>query len=80
MCLRGDTCQYAHGVFESWLHPSRWGLAGAARTAPANQGARGQQPGRAWFAAWVRIRGPWYFGVCGLPSGHVPEAPVAQAG
>jgi hypothetical protein len=22
-CIRGDTCQYAHGVFESWLHPSR---------------------------------------------------------
>eukprot|EP00879_Flechtneria_rotunda_P008263 GHRR01008656.1.p1 GENE.GHRR01008656.1~~GHRR01008656.1.p1 ORF type:complete len:507 (+),score=133.37 GHRR01008656.1:159-1679(+) len=23
-CVRGDTCQYAHGVFESWLHPSRY--------------------------------------------------------
>lgn len=23
-CLRGDTCQYAHGVFECWLHPSRY--------------------------------------------------------
>ncbi|KAI8476573.1 MAG: hypothetical protein J3K34DRAFT_455681 [Monoraphidium minutum] len=24
MCLRGDTCQFAHGVFEAWLHPSRY--------------------------------------------------------
>ena len=23
-CIRGDTCQYAHGVFECWLHPSRY--------------------------------------------------------
>jgi len=23
-CKRGDACQYAHGVFECWLHPSRY--------------------------------------------------------
>ncbi|KAL2346521.1 hypothetical protein Fmac_000521 [Flemingia macrophylla] len=23
-CRRGDTCQFAHGVFECWLHPSRY--------------------------------------------------------
>ncbi|KAK7410114.1 hypothetical protein VNO78_00650 [Psophocarpus tetragonolobus] len=23
-CKRGDTCQFAHGVFECWLHPSRY--------------------------------------------------------
>ena len=23
-CRRGDGCQYAHGVFECWLHPSRY--------------------------------------------------------
>ncbi|KAL6748990.1 hypothetical protein V8C86DRAFT_1080833 [Haematococcus lacustris] len=23
-CARGDLCFYAHGVFESWLHPSRF--------------------------------------------------------
>jgi len=23
-CRRGDNCQYAHGVFECWLHPSRY--------------------------------------------------------
>ena len=22
-CIRGDSCPYAHGVFECWLHPSR---------------------------------------------------------
>ncbi|QDZ19593.1 zinc finger CCCH domain-containing protein [Chloropicon primus] len=23
-CKRGDACEYAHGVFECWLHPSRY--------------------------------------------------------
>jgi len=23
-CPRGDVCEYAHGVFECWLHPSRY--------------------------------------------------------
>ena len=23
-CKRGDTCGYAHGVFECWLHPARY--------------------------------------------------------
>jgi hypothetical protein len=23
-CIRGDLCPYAHGVFECWLHPSRY--------------------------------------------------------
>ncbi|XP_061374974.1 zinc finger CCCH domain-containing protein 20-like [Gastrolobium bilobum] len=23
-CMKGDSCQFAHGVFECWLHPSRY--------------------------------------------------------
>ncbi|KAL6747753.1 hypothetical protein V8C86DRAFT_1758801, partial [Haematococcus lacustris] len=23
-CKRGDACPFAHGVFESWLHPARY--------------------------------------------------------
>lgn len=23
-CKKGDTCEFAHGVFESWLHPDRY--------------------------------------------------------
>ncbi|KAI7732277.1 hypothetical protein M8C21_004849, partial [Ambrosia artemisiifolia] len=23
-CLKGDSCEYAHGVFESWLHPAQY--------------------------------------------------------
>ncbi len=23
-CIRGDNCPYSHGVFECWLHPSRY--------------------------------------------------------
>ncbi|KAJ0448074.1 putative transcription factor C3H family [Helianthus annuus] len=23
-CVRGDTCEFSHGVFEYWLHPSRY--------------------------------------------------------
>ncbi|EYU20391.1 hypothetical protein ABFS82_01G016400 [Erythranthe guttata] len=31
-CVRGDTCEYAHGVFECWLHPARY------RTQPCKDG------------------------------------------
>ena len=31
-CKRGDSCEYAHGVFECWLHPSRY------RTQPCKDG------------------------------------------
>lgn len=31
-CKRGDGCEYAHGVFECWLHPSRY------RTQPCKDG------------------------------------------
>ncbi|XP_057776026.1 zinc finger CCCH domain-containing protein 20-like [Salvia miltiorrhiza] len=31
-CARGDACEYAHGVFESWLHPARY------RTQPCKDG------------------------------------------
>ncbi|KAG0492158.1 hypothetical protein HPP92_005556 [Vanilla planifolia] len=31
-CKKGDACEFAHGVFESWLHPSRY------RTQPCKDG------------------------------------------
>ncbi|XP_073300154.1 zinc finger CCCH domain-containing protein 23 [Primulina huaijiensis] len=31
-CNRGDSCEYAHGVFECWLHPARY------RTQPCKDG------------------------------------------
>ncbi|KAM7509627.1 hypothetical protein LguiA_020080 [Lonicera macranthoides] len=31
-CKKGDTCEFAHGVFECWLHPSRY------RTQPCKDG------------------------------------------
>ncbi|XP_057431442.1 zinc finger CCCH domain-containing protein 23-like [Lotus japonicus] len=31
-CNRGDSCHFAHGVFECWLHPSRY------RTQPCKDG------------------------------------------
>lgn len=31
-CVRGDACEYAHGVFECWLHPARY------RTQPCKDG------------------------------------------
>lgn len=33
-CKRGDACEYAHGVFECWLHPARY------RTQPCKDGTR----------------------------------------
>ncbi|KAL2525596.1 Zinc finger CCCH domain-containing protein 20 [Abeliophyllum distichum] len=32
VCRKGDLCEYAHGVFESWLHPARY------RTQPCKDG------------------------------------------
>ncbi|XP_068655824.1 zinc finger CCCH domain-containing protein 2-like [Aristolochia californica] len=32
VCRRGDACQFAHGVFECWLHPARY------RTQPCRDG------------------------------------------
>ncbi|KAK8515479.1 hypothetical protein V6N13_139542 [Hibiscus sabdariffa] len=31
-CRKGDSCEFAHGVFESWLHPARY------RTLPCKDG------------------------------------------
>uniref|UniRef100_A0A0E0CQ43 C3H1-type domain-containing protein n=1 Tax=Oryza meridionalis TaxID=40149 RepID=A0A0E0CQ43_9ORYZ len=31
-CKRGDACEFAHGVFECWLHPARY------RTQPYKDG------------------------------------------
>ncbi|KAG2240073.1 hypothetical protein Bca4012_022824 [Brassica carinata] len=31
-CVRGDSCEFAHGVFECWLHPARY------RTQPCKDG------------------------------------------
>ncbi|XP_010943958.1 zinc finger CCCH domain-containing protein 2 [Elaeis guineensis] len=33
-CPRGDACEFAHGVFECWLHPARY------RTMPCKDGRR----------------------------------------
>lgn len=32
-CRKGEACEYAHGVFECWLHPARY------RTQPCKDGA-----------------------------------------
>lgn len=32
LCKRGDSCEFAHGVFECWLHPARY------RTQPCKDG------------------------------------------
>jgi len=37
-CKRGDSCEYAHGVFECWLHPTRY------RTQMCTDGPSCQRP------------------------------------
>lgn len=37
-CIRGDTCEFAHGVFEGWLHPARY------RTQLCKDGANCHRP------------------------------------
>ncbi|KAI5601130.1 hypothetical protein BDE02_01G071400 [Populus trichocarpa] len=41
-CLKGDECEFAHGVFEYWLHPSRY------RTRACNAGRFCQRKQRRW--------------------------------
>lgn len=37
-CRKGDGCEFAHGVFECWLHPSRY------RTQPCKDGTHCRRP------------------------------------
>jgi len=37
-CKKGDSCEFAHGVFECWLHPSRY------RTQPCKDGTSCRRP------------------------------------
>lgn len=43
VCKRGDACPYAHGVFELWMHPSKF------RSHLCNAGANCKRP-RCFFA------------------------------
>ncbi|XAR66077.1 hypothetical protein NMG60_11012144, partial [Bertholletia excelsa] len=49
-CRRGDTCQYAHGVFEYWLHPSKY------RTRPCNSGEMCRRRVCFFAHSWEELR------------------------
>ncbi|KAL6769576.1 CGL112 [Auxenochlorella protothecoides x Auxenochlorella symbiontica] len=56
-CVRGDACPYAHGIFECWLHPTRY------RTQMCTDGPRCQR--RVCFFAHLE-------GEVRLPEGNAP--------
>ncbi|KAF7143294.1 hypothetical protein RHSIM_Rhsim05G0029500 [Rhododendron simsii] len=63
-CMKGDACEFAHGVFECWLHPARY------RTQPCKDGIRCRR--RVCFFAHtpdqLRVLGPVESGSSGLGS------------
>ncbi|XP_058074088.1 zinc finger CCCH domain-containing protein 20-like [Magnolia sinica] len=67
-CKRGDSCEFAHGVFECWLHPARY------RTQPCKDGTSCRR--RVCFFAHtpeqLRILSP-------SSQQHSPRTPIATA-
>jgi hypothetical protein len=63
-CLKGEACEYAHGVFECWLHPARY------RTQPCKDGTHCRR--RVCFFAHtpdqLRVLGPMESGLNGSGS------------
>ncbi|GFR42124.1 hypothetical protein Agub_g2967 [Astrephomene gubernaculifera] len=53
-CIRGDVCPYAHGVFECWLHPSRY------RTQLCKDGANCHRPVCFFAHSLPELRAPTY--------------------
>ncbi len=53
-CIRGDVCPYAHGVFECWLHPSRY------RTQLCKDGANCHRPVCFFAHSLNELRAPTY--------------------
>ncbi|KXZ44734.1 hypothetical protein GPECTOR_63g59 [Gonium pectorale] len=58
-CIRGDVCPYAHGVFECWLHPSRY------RTQLCKDGANCHRPVCFFAHSLPELRAPTYTWVPG---------------
>jgi hypothetical protein len=57
ICLRGDGCPYAHGVYECWLHPARY------RTQLCKEGPRCRRPVCFFAHAVAHLRAPAAAGV-----------------
>lgn len=53
-CIRGDVCPYAHGVFECWLHPSRY------RTQLCKDGSNCHRPVCFFAHSLTELRAPTY--------------------
>eukprot|EP00210_Caulerpa_lentillifera_P005105 g4877.t1 len=53
-CLRGDSCSYAHGVFECWLHPSKF------RTQLCKDGNKCRRPVCFFAHSLMELRSPTY--------------------
>jgi hypothetical protein len=70
-CKRGDACSYAHGVFECWLHPSRY------RTQLCKEGAACRRSVCFFAHSVEQLREPTMTGPGGCPrSCELPPSPL----
>ncbi|KAK2078840.1 hypothetical protein QBZ16_003680 [Prototheca wickerhamii] len=75
ICLRGDACSYAHGVYECWLHPARY------RTQLCKEGAACRRPVCFFAHAPGDLRQPTHqFSAGPAPAGAVTSPPGRGAG
>ncbi|KAL4434427.1 hypothetical protein ABPG75_000868 [Micractinium tetrahymenae] len=70
-CKRGDACTYAHGVFECWLHPSRY------RTQLCKEGAACRRSVCFFAHAVDQLREPTKTGESA--ESHSPRGPLLPA-
>lgn len=73
-CIRGDVCPYAHGVFECWLHPSRY------RTQLCKDGANCHRPVCFFAHSLPELRAPTYTWVPGPADLARPALPISNGG
>ncbi|TVU17087.1 hypothetical protein EJB05_33100, partial [Eragrostis curvula] len=74
-CKRGDACEFAHGVFECWLHPARY------RTQPCKDGTACRR--RVCFFAHtpdqLRVLPPQHQSSSPRGGGAVSSSPLAES-
>ncbi|KAL4335539.1 hypothetical protein GQ457_07G044900 [Hibiscus cannabinus] len=85
-CKRGDSCEFAHGVFECWLHPARYRTALHGRGKKgcffAQRGARFQRKGKEvipWFAMGFEFGSTPLASLSPCNDGHLTRCAFAHA-
>ncbi|KAF5828151.1 hypothetical protein DUNSADRAFT_18114 [Dunaliella salina] len=69
-CMRGELCPYAHGVFECWLHPSRY------RTQLCKDGTACSRPLCFFAHSLPELRAPTHTWTPNEEDPQLPQAPT----